>query len=426
MSEHVESDFDRFTPPWFFAVLELPFGAAIGYLEYAAPYLLRGEHGEGLPLSEIALLSATAFSMHTWKIAWVPLIDFASKRRTWYIGSTLAVAAFLLGASLIPDPQNHIGLFRLLMLGAQGGAATCSAALEALMATTVRPERKARAGSFFMAGNLGGTGVLGALAIWLPKHAGPHVAGWVLGGIVLVSSAPVLAIVERPHYSDAVQKAGSLGRAVWLRVKEIVIDLWRTVASKRGITGLLICLAPVGCGALTNLFSGMAVDYRAPESVVELIAGVAVGVVGGIAAALSPLVLERLNARLTYALAGGLTALAALAMALAPMTAATYSWGTLLYGFFNGFAFAAFSAIVLEMVTHGAGVTTSYTLFVAASNLAINATTALDGQAFGLKRFGTRGIIFFDAAITAVGIVFLLAMVALTRRFERPSPAASA
>ena len=83
---------------------------------------------------------------------------------------------------------------------------------------------------------------------------------------------------------------------------------------------------------------------------------------------------DRMNRRLSYALAGGITALAALGMAAAPRTPLTYAIGTLSYSFANGIAFAAFAGLVLEMVSHGAAVTTKYTLYTAVSNLAESAT----------------------------------------------------
>ena len=176
----------------------------------------------------------------------------------------------------------------------------------------------------------------------------------------------------------------------------------------------LIGRAPVGCGALTNLFSALAPDYRAPAEIVELVNGLGGGISGALGSVLGGYLADKMNRRLCYALAGGITALCAFAMAAAPMGPATYTWGTLTYSFANGIAFAAFAGMVLEMVSHSAAVATKYTLFTAVSNQAISYSTWLDGKAS--ERWGARGSVAFDGVLTFAGIAILLAMVALARR----------
>ncbi|HYG69459.1 MAG TPA: MFS transporter, partial [Anaeromyxobacteraceae bacterium] len=80
------------TPPWLFLFLDLPFGAAVGYLMIAVPFWLR--HG-GLSLEAIGALSATAFAPHALKILWIPVLDIGSYRRAWYLGMTAGTAGLL-------------------------------------------------------------------------------------------------------------------------------------------------------------------------------------------------------------------------------------------------------------------------------------------------------------------------------------------
>src|SRR5207248_47717 len=138
-------------------------------------------------------------------------------------------------------------------------------------------------------------------------------------------------------------------RALGRRISDIAKDLWQLVRSREGVTGLIICAAPVGCGALTNLFSALAPDYRAPAEIVEAVNGIGGGIVGALGSVLGGYLADKMNRRLCYALAGGITAVCALAMAAAPVNPVTYTWGTLTYSFANGIAFAAFAGMVLEM-----------------------------------------------------------------------------
>lgn len=94
------------------------------------------------------------------------------------------------------------------------------------------------------------------------------------------------------------------------------------------------------------------------------------------------------------------------------MTPSTYTWGTLAYSFANGVSYAAFAGLVLEIVSHGAAVTTKYTLFTAISNQAISYCTWLDGRAS--TRFGTRGSVAFDGVLTFAGIGLVGLMLLVT------------
>ncbi|MGZ6142867.1 MAG: MFS transporter [Myxococcales bacterium] len=398
----------RFPHPALFGILVLPFGAAVGFLQVAVPWWFA--HA-GMPLSQIGAISATGFLPHAYKIFWCPLIDLGPHRKAWYLTASVATAGLLAAAAMVPSPATHVALLALLLTAAQATAATSSAALDALMAITPRDEDKGRAGGWYMAGNVGGTGILGALAIWLGDHFSPQAAGVVIAAIVIASSIPALTLQE-PKGTGAPTHLRWSG-VLWARIRDIGRDLWVTVKSREGITGLIIVASPVGCGALTNLFSGMAPDYHAPAEMVELVNGIGGGLTGAAGSVLGGYLSDKMNRRLSYALAGGITALCAFAMAAGPMTPATYAWGTLTYSFANGIAFAAFAGMVLEMVSHGAAVATKYTLFTAVSNQAISYVTWLDGHASG--RWGTRGSVAFDGALTFVGIGILIAMVLIAR-----------
>ena len=391
----------------------LPFGAAVGYLQIAAPFWLRAS---GVSLAEIGAVSATAFLPHAWKILWVPLLDVGPYRKRWYAAGVVGTAALLAGIALLRDPAKHLGLFTLLIAAAQVTAATSSAAVNALMAISTRSTDKGRSGGYQMAGNVGGTGIMGALALFLSSHVSPTLAGIVLAALVLAGGSAVLLVEEPRLVEDLAVRARGLASALRSRFTSVVRDLWATAKSRDGFTGILICLLPVGCGALTNLFSGMAEDYDAPQRMVEIVNGLGGGIVSAIGALVGGWLADRMNRRIAYGLSGGFTALTAIAMLLAPLTPTTYAVGTLAYNFANGIAFATWAGMILELVGHSAGVATKYALFTATSNQAISYVTWLDGRASEWSGVGARGALAFDAAITFVGLGLLLAIVGYTRR----------
>lgn len=411
---------ERWSWPPLFGILEIPFGAAVGLLQTAVPYWLAKD---GVPLERIGLLSATAFSPHAWKLLWVPLIDLGPWRRVWYGVSTLLTVLLLLACAFISEPTQHLEVFTVLLTGLQAAATTAHASLNGLMAVTTRHQDKGRAAGWQMAGNVGMTSLLGAAVIGLASAFSRETAFVVLAVLVLLSGAGIFWIAERQGEKSSA--TAPLLRATWERAKGILSDLFRTATSREGLIMLVLCLMPVSCGALTNLFSAMAVSYKVPEQTVQLVNGLGMGITGALGSLLGGWISDRVNRKLNYALMGAVTGLCALAMAAAPMNETTYIWGTLAYSFANGAGFAAFAGMVLEMVKSGAAVTTKYTLFVAASNFAISYVTWLDGQAEGFRGLGARASVGFDGLITFAGIAGMGLLFLLFLR-KKPQPAAAA
>jgi PAT family beta-lactamase induction signal transducer AmpG len=385
----------RPTPPWLFLFLDLPYGAVVGYATIAMPFWLREG---GLSLAQIGALSAIVFAPLGLKLLWVPLLDVVGTRKGWYLAMAAGSASLLTAASLVPDPPRQLWLYGALVTLASATATTGHAANNALMAITTRFEDKGKAAGFSMASNLGSTSLLGALA----------------------SGAMALRIVEPPRVGKGAAAALGVARAAGRHMREMARDLWSTIRSREGFAGLVISVAPVGLGALTNLFSGMAPDFRASAGVVELVNGIGGGVMGAVGALAGGWIADRMDRRLAYGLAGGLTALSALAMLFAPLSPATYTWGVLAYNLMNGVAFATWAGMVLEIVGPSAATATKYALFNAAANLAISAMTWADGGFADASPWvslrGARGSLAMDVALTVVGIGILAGMVALVRR----------
>lgn len=405
--------------PALFGVLVMPFGLAVGYAQVAVPFLLKQR---GLDVATIATVSAVSSWPHGWKFLWAPALDAGWRRRSWFLAS-VALTAVALSATnfIVPDPARSAGpismltLYALVLAIAQGAVATSSAAVDTLMAITLPNEKKGAAAGWSMAGNLGGTGVGGALALWLAQHLSPMATSAILSAFCALCGLPALLLHEDPPEKHP------LGRAMVHLVK----DVWATIKSRPGWTGILICLSPVGTGAATQLFSAVAGDYGAGETHVELVNGVLGGLVGAVGCLLGGVLADRMNRRLCYVLAGALTALTAVGMALAPATPAGFTAGCLAYQFANGIAYAAFAAFVLEMVGHGAGVTTKYALFVGCSNQAISYVTWADGKGYDLgasRSIGGRvGLLGMDVATTVAGIAVLGAVLLYLRRADRKS-----
>jgi MFS transporter, PAT family, beta-lactamase induction signal transducer AmpG len=421
--------------PFFWAVLVLPFGLGVGYAQVAVPYVLRAR---GIDMAVVAGIAAVSSLPHAWKFVWAPALDAGWPRKRWFllcIGLTAALLA--LTALIPPDPTAHVGPFSFLWLYtavltlAQATVATSSSAVLALMAVALPPEEKPRASGWQTAGNLTGTSAGGAVVTWLLGHTSPTTTAILLAATCLASALPIFFIVE-----PALPK-----HRLTSLVLVLIKDVWSTMKSRPGWTGLIICLSPVGTGAMTNLFSALATDYSsdpaAREHMVLLANGVGAGLVGALGALAGGYIAERMNLRVAYAVFGGVTALAAIGMILGPATPTAFSVGCLAYYFANGLCYTAFYAFVFEMIGQdggGGAVTTKLALFVGASNLAISYVTWLDGLGYDAaqRRFagfawaGRAGMLGTDALSSFAGIALLIVMLVLVRRMSAPKPARAA
>lgn len=440
-------------PAVFFLVI-LPFGASFGYVSVALNYL--AVNREHVPVAAFAKVIAAAFFVHGIKFLWAPFVDKTLTKRAWYAIALGLTVLGTLASSVMPLGESTLSALTAVIVASQLGLTLMGMACENFLAN-LPDEEKGRASGWYQAGNFVGLGLGGDLALELSSKL-PHgwMVGAVMGALMLPSALALIWIPEPPRHEGSVIAAM---RGLVVDLFGLVVDLrWdrqrhpgliaavrerlarATPAGRQaltaalnvmGITGLLICLSPVGSGAASNLWPSIAKDWHASEQMVARVTGSFGGVAGGIGALLGGLLADRLNRRLAYALAGFVTALTAVAMAFGPRTDWAYAGFTLLYSLFNGLAFAAFSAFVLESIGKGS-VATKYNIFASLANIAIGYMTRIDSSAYegaapGGSADGATVMLLTDAGCTVLGIVGLISMMTVARRFapsSEPLPSA--
>ncbi|HXX67183.1 MAG TPA: MFS transporter [Polyangiaceae bacterium] len=409
--------------PWW-AVLTLPFGLTVGFATVAVPFVLRKR---GFDMTVIATVSQVAQIPHVVKLLWSPALDSGPRRRTWYFASVGATAFCLALAALVPPSLDHrvagvplLWIYAAVLFGAQAAVATSGSAVLALMAVTVADSRRGAAAGWQTAGNLAGTAAGGALVAWMLEHLSPTMAALALAVFCAVAAVPA-AFVDEPPLAR---------RSAVALLARLAREIWATLRSPEGWTGLLICVSPVGAGALTNLFSALAPEYApdtaSAERLVFIVTGVLGGIVNAAGALLGGYVADRMNRRLAYVLFGAVTAFCALGMIAFSATPRVFTLGTLAYQFANGLCYAAFYAFVVELLGYRDGVTTQLALYVGASNFAITYVTWLDGYSYdraraafpGVPWAGRSAMLAMDALSTFVGIALLWFMMIRVRRLR--------
>ncbi|HEY0250404.1 MAG TPA: MFS transporter [Kofleriaceae bacterium] len=403
-------------PPWLFMFTCIPYGVAGTFSGVLMPYLAKRAHFE---LDSIGWFVVLLFVPSFFQFVYAPVVDFGPRRKYWLILLSALAALSLFAALQMPLPGSKTA-FLAFGFAAQVFAGLISSANGGLMATLLTDAQRGKAGFWYNTGNLAAGGLATAVAIYLTGHNYPDVTvGGAVGLMMFAPSLVALAIDEPIRVATH-----DLGTALVNLLREIKDVLW----TKAGATGLLLFLSPVGTAALANYFSGIASNYVAhdiagemaklspdaaarllDEKVSDLLTLVS-GPVGlgltALGAFIGGYLCDRTNRRAMYLLAGVLTAIVGLGMAISPPSQVTFVIGALTYALVTGFCYAAYTATVLETIGTGAkSASTRYSLFNAAGNVAIAYVGLVDSRFE--KNHGVAGVVGSDAALNIIGVVIL-------------------
>lgn len=378
-------------PAWLFGITGVPYGVGGSFVGMLMPNF--AEHA-GISLESIGWYTTLLF-VPTW-LQWLyaPIIDLGWQRRYWLILVATLGAVCFGGACFVPIPE-HINVFLALAFFGQLLSGLVGSCNGGLMASTMLDDARGKAGGWYNIGNLSG-GALAAGAIILMTSL--ELPRLLIGGAIVVMmigpSVAALAILEPPS-----EKSKDVFRAMLRDVRTVM-------TSKNGLTGFLLCLSPVGTAALANSFTGMTKPYGAKGWLVSLINGPANAILCAIGAFVGGLWCDRYNRRVNYLIAGALTAVVGVLMAISPRSVETYAIGVCAYYLVMGYCFVAFTSTVLETIgSGGKAAATKYTLYTAAGNAAISYVNFVDTR-FEASH-GVEGVVFADALLNIAGVVVL-------------------
>lgn len=381
-----------YNAPWLFGILIIPYGFTSAVSTILMPYLLRKN---GVAVGEIAGVVAIASLPSIWSFLWSPLADTGLPRRAWVVIS--AVASALAAAIAVADVRGSLAWLTTLLFLSNAFSGLLGASNGALL--TVMPESlRGRAAGWYQAGNLGGGAIAGGAVIWLADHA----------PLSAVAAAVAAATVLPALAAFGVVEPVLIRRSISIQMKGLFQDLREVFVSRRTWLGLVFFLSPVGSAAIGNLISGVGPDYRTSSNEVLLVSGIAGGLLSAGGSFIGGIVADRMNRMVAYALAGFLAAGFGAYLALAPLTPLTYGAGYSGYAIAAGFAYAVYTALLLDVIGHRRHAAASaYSTLNASGNIPIVYMTWLDG--IGYKRWGARGLMGTDAVANgAFGIILLL------------------
>ena len=414
-----------YTHPLVFLLLVIPFGAASGFLGVTIVYLLGRS---GVDPVTIAVLTGLSFLPHTFKFLYAPLVDLTLTRKRWFVMASITSALGIALLGMVPATEAGLPWLRVLVVVGNLATAFLSMSIESLMAYNTAPGELGRTAGWFQAGNLGGSGLGGGLALVIAENMTlPWLPGVVLAVICLLSGVAIRYTTEpEPHLPKLADEAHSVansqhsGNAVWRAIQRVLLDLWQVARSRVGYLGLLICFLPIGSGAAGNLFPLFATEWGASSNDVAATSGALSGLLSAWGCMVGGHFCDRMDRKKAYALFGILMSVCALLMAWAPHTLTMYYVFVLGYGFIGGLCFASFTAVTLEAIGTGAAAT-KYSIFASLSNTPIAYMGILNGYFF--DKAGSNAGLYSDAAMGVVGVLVFLLVALITScsiRFLRP------
>lgn len=413
MAPLMRDDNPKHPPPWLFGITGIPYGVCGGFVATTMPFFARKA---GISVESIGWYGMALMFPPVVQFLYAPLVDIGPKRKHWLVLVAVLGGLCLAGALMMPLPA-HVDAFFGLTFAGQAVSGLVGSCNGGLLASTLPDNRRGAASGWYNLGNLTGGGLGAWLTLAMAHRFSPLTVG---ASLALLMTVPSLMILTVDEPSRATRGA-----------REIFVGLWRDVArvarSRQGWTGMIMLLSPVGTAALLNYFAALAPDYRASDGMVGFINGPVNGLVTGVGSLVGGYVCDRVNRRAMYLLSGALTAVTALAMMAMPMAPMTYAVGVSAYLLVAGFCYAAFSSVVLETIGKGgAAASTQYALFVSAGNCAIGYVGWVDTRFH--QHYGARGLLGVDAALNVAGIVALsiLFRVFAARRAEPAAEEAAA
>ena len=379
-------------PPWLFGLLTLPYGAFNGMMSMLIPFLLR-KHG--VTVDRIANVVAIAAIPNFWYFLWAPVVDIGFLRRTWIL--IAAAASALCAWAAIAWSGAPLPELTTLLVAGSVVVMLLSSSCGAILSTTMAPQLRGRASGWYNAGNLGGTALGAGAAIWLAGFVSIPVLATASAAMVFLPALAALLVVEEPVPRLA---AGPLFRAMGR-------DVWQVLRAPATWAGLAFFLSPVGSAAVQNLISSLGPDYHASDAQVALVTGLAGGLLSALGCMIGGYMCDRMSRMVAYAVAGLLSVICSGWMALGSASSFTFAGGFFGYSVTAGIAYAAFTALVLEVLgkrKHAAG--TAYSLLGSSGNFPISYMTKVDGLAY--HRWGARGLMGADAFANGAGAIVLL------------------
>lgn len=386
----------RKTRPWMFGAIAFSFGVPQGFLTVAFPYLATKG---GLSLAQVGAIMGIALSANFLRLLWLPACDLWSTLSRWAIWGTVLSAAAVLALALMPmRPEFFVAIAALAFIS-QAASTLPAIAGAGLMALCLTDTEKGQASGAWQGGNLFSTALGGATCLWFATHFGVAAGGIAAATLTLLGLA-VMPWIHEPASSHSGLSLGS-------RLQAIGRDLLVAVRDPRCALFMLAVSTPIGTGAASSLWSGIATEWGASPDRITLVVGLGAALASALGALAYGAVAKHFDRFAMYMLTGLVLAVVAIAMAELPRSGSVFIFGVLAYAVMMGAGYAAYTAVILQVVGKGAAAT-KYSVVNAFGNLSPAYMPVILGLLH--DKYSTRVMLWGEVLITFAALVLIWAL----------------
>ncbi|HRO46480.1 MFS transporter [Agriterribacter sp.] len=381
--------------------LIMPMGLSQGFVTVALPFLLTKN---GFPVALTAGIVAIGLSANLWRFVWGPIVDLSLSLHKWYWLSLLACIASLLLLCFIPFTVKGAALLSIIVFVSQVAATITLLPINGFMAKRVRENKKGAASGWYQAGNLAGTGLGGGAGLWLAAHYNITLAGIVLGVASILFALTILYIKDIPYRKD---------KTIMHEIKGMGKDILAMIKLPAALFVMILIVMPIGTGAMANLWSAVAKDWKTDADTVVLVTGLLCGGVSAVGCIAGGFIADRWGVWNAYLGSGAVCAFVTVLIAVLPYHPATYASGVLIYGFCTGLMYAAYTALIFFVIgkKHTA---TKYSLMSSLGNLPVVYMTTFNGWTH--DKFGSGYMLTAEAT---AGIIFVIIFLVVLKQMRQ-------
>ncbi len=390
----------KFTKPFYIFFLMMPTGISQGFVTVALPFLLTKN---GFPVSLTAGIVAFGLSANLWRFIWGPVVDMSLSLHKWFWIAVFATIASLLLICFIPLTIKGAAFISLIVFVSQVAATFTVLPVNGFIAKSIKENKKGEASGWYQAGALVGVGFGGGAGLWLATHFSVITSGTVLCIVSILFALTILLFKDIQHVKET---------TMLNEIKILGKDIYAMIKIPVALFVMILIIMPIGCGAMANLWSAVAIDWKTGVDIVVLVTGLLTGVVSAIGCVVGGLIADKWGVWVAYLGCGVICALVTILMAIMPEEPVIYITGVLVYGFSMGMIYAAFTAIIFFVIGKK-HVATKYSLLASLGNLPVVYMTTFDGWMH--DKFNSRIMLSAEAA---VGILFVVIFYLILKRMR--------
>ena len=179
-------------------------------------------------------------------------------------------------------------------------------------------------------------------------------------------------------------------------------DIFSMIRFPAALFVIILISMPISSGAMANLWSAVAEDWKVGVNTVVLITGLVSGVVSALGCIAGGFIADKWGVWYTYLGTGLICALVTFAIAIMPYQPVVYIVGVLAYAFSMGLGYAAFTAIIIFVIGKR-NVATKYSLLASLGNLPVVYMTTFDGWMH--DKFNSRYMLSAEAIVGAFFVI---------------------